>query len=170
VFSIQAWEEFKDHITKQANTAQSFQGYGSEFIKQAGHSPDAYVQIAIQLATFRLFGEQAGTYEATQVRPFLHGRTETTRTVSLESEAFVKKMGFRPKRDEDNPQARQEKLMLLQKATAAHAQYTGTAAQAQGVDRHFFGLAMSRIAQSRPPYSPTLYSFDQSDGVSVQVT
>ena len=121
---------------------QSFQGYGSNFIKQAGYSPDAYVQMAMQLATYRLWGEQAGTYEATQVRPFLHGRTETARTVSTESAAFVHKFGLRPKLDEQDEQARKEKLQLLQDAVAAHVKYIGLAAQAQGVDRHFFGLSM----------------------------
>lgn len=136
----------------QSNTAQSFQGYGSNFIKKAGHSPDAYVQMALQLATYRLFGEQVGTYEATQVRPFLHGRTETSRAVSLESEAFVKKMGLKPKMDEYDPEIRKEKLDLLQKATAAHVNYIVLAAQAKGVDRHFFGLSMLvKDGEETPP-------------------
>ena len=66
-----AWSEFKGCIQRQSSTNQSFHGYGSNFIKKSGYSPDAYVQVAMQLATFRLFGEQVGTYEATQVRPFL---------------------------------------------------------------------------------------------------
>jgi carnitine O-acetyltransferase len=64
-------DEFNTYVTKQSNAAQSFHGYGSDFIKASGHAPDAFVQSVIQLATFRLFGEQVGTYEATQVRPFL---------------------------------------------------------------------------------------------------
>ena len=111
-------------------------------MKKAGHSPDAFVQVAMQLATYRLFGEQAGTYEATQVRPFLHGRTETTRSVSNESAAFVEKMGLQPKVDEHIDDERNKKLDLLREATAAHTQYTRLAASAQGVDRHFFGLSM----------------------------
>ena len=134
--------EFDDMISKQSNRAQSFQGYGSSFMKKAGHSPDAFVQVAMQLATFRLFGEQVGTYEATQVRPFLHGRTETTRGVSMQSEAFVKAMGLRPKKDHVDPKTRLEKIELLKRATSAHSQYTAAAAQAAGVDRHFFGLSM----------------------------
>lgn len=129
-------------IAAQSNREQSFQGYGSDFIKKAGHSPDAYAQVAMQLATYRLFGEQVGTYESTQVRPFLHGRTEVTRAVSTQSAAFVQAMGPRPKRDEKDPAKRKEKLDLLKKATTAHAQYTALAAQAAGVDRHFFGLSM----------------------------
>jgi carnitine O-acetyltransferase len=136
-----ASEEFTTLINAQSNRAQSFQGYGSNFMKKAGHSPDAFVQMAIQLATYRLFGEQVGTYEATQVRPFLHGRTETTRAVSTQSEAFVKIMGLRPKKDHKNRGICKEKIVRLNEATAAHAQYTGKAAQALGVDRHFFGLS-----------------------------
>jgi carnitine O-acetyltransferase len=121
---------------------QSFQGYGSNFIKKAGYSPDAYVQMAMQLATYRLFGEQVGTYEATQVRPFLHGRTETTRSVSTASEAFVKSMGLRPKYDEHDATIRKEKLGLLREAVDSHVKYIGKAAKAMGVDRHFLGLSM----------------------------
>jgi carnitine O-acetyltransferase len=135
-------DEFTEMIKAQSNRAQSFQGYGSDFIKRAGHSPDAFVQMAMQLATYRLFGEQVGTYEATQVRPFLHGRTETTRAVSTQSEAFVKAMGLRPRKDHGDREKRKEKIKRLKEATSAHAQYTSKAAQACGVDRHFFALSM----------------------------
>jgi carnitine O-acetyltransferase len=133
---------------------QSFQGYGSTFMKQSGYSPDAYVQMAMQLATYRLWGEQAGTYEATQVRPFLHGRTETTRSVSIESAALVQKFGLRPANDEVDPVIRLEKLHLFQKAVKAHVNYIGNAAQAQGVDRHLLGLSM--LVQEGEP-TPELY-------------
>lgn len=56
--------------------------------------------------------------------------------------AFVKHMGLRPSWDETDPDIITEKLDLLQKATNAHSHYTRNAAQAQGVDRHFFGLSM----------------------------
>lgn len=137
-----AWIAFQELITNHVLNAQSFQGYGSSFIKKMGFAPDAYVQVAMQLATYRLFGEQVGTYEATQVRCFLHGRTEVTRAVSLESEAFIKAMGLRPKLVDDDSNERKDKLQLLRKAAEAHAKYTSLAARAQGVDRHFLGIAM----------------------------
>ena len=136
---------------------QSFQGYGSSFIKKSGFSPDAFVQVAMQLATYRLWGEQAGTYEATQVRPFLHGRTETTRSVSTESAKFVKLMGLRPGLDEHDESVRKEKLQLLQDAVLAHVKYIGQAAQAQGVDRHFLGLSL--LVQDGEK-APDLYADD----------
>lgn len=134
---------------------QSFQGYGSSAIKKMGYSPDAYVQMAMQLATYRLWGEQGGTYEATQVRPFLHGRTETTRTVSPASEAFIKTMGLHPKRDEVDASKRREKLELLREGVSSHAKCIGAAAKAMGVDRHLLGLALS---VSEGETSPPLFS------------
>lgn len=107
-----------------------------------GHSPDAYVQQSMQLASYRLFGQQVATYEATQVRPFLHGRTETTRSVSMESNKFVHCMGLKPGHDEYDADDRNEKLALLKKAVDSHVDYVRSAVAGCGVDRHFFGLSM----------------------------
>jgi len=152
-------EEAKSHFLKLTGDhelhVQSFQGYGSNFMKETGFSPDAYVQMAMQLATYRLWGEQAGTYEATQVRPFLHGRTETTRSVSPANEAFVKKMGMYPNFFEKDRTVREEKVNLLRAAVDSHVQYIGNAAKAMGVDRHFFGLSM--LVQDGEE-APDLYS------------
>ena len=133
---------FEDWTGKHEVFVQNFQGYGANFIKRAGYSPDAFVQMAMQLATYRLWGEQGGTYEATQVRPFLHGRTETTRSVSPQSEAFVKRMGLVPHFVEKDAQVRQEKVALLRTAVDAHVAYIGTAAKGMGVDRHLTGLSL----------------------------
>ncbi|KAL3921881.1 MAG: hypothetical protein SGILL_002511 [Bacillariaceae sp.] len=151
----QAWAAFSKLIMDHELHVQSFQGYGSSFIKKAGFPPDAFVQTAMQLATYRLFGEQVGTYEATQVRSFLHGRTEVTRSVSTESEAFVKRMGLRPFNDETDPSACKEKISLLRKASTAHSKYTVLAATAQGVDRHLLGLALM-VKDGEP--TPDLFS------------
>ena len=120
----------------------TFHGYGSNYIKKSSHSPDAFVQLAMQLATFRLFKRQAGTYEASQVRTFLHGRTETTRSVSNASADFLENMGSYPKGDELDGKKRKEKLLLLKNATEEHAKYIGYAGKGLGVDRHFLGLSL----------------------------
>eukprot|EP00970_Alexandrium_tamarense_P018651 scaffold13358_cov198-Alexandrium_tamarense.AAC.14 len=150
---------FDKLISAHELQTQSFQGYGSNAIKKMGYSPDAFVQMAMQLATYRLWKEQGGTYEATQVRPFLHGRTETTRTVSPACEAFIKTMGLRPKHDEMDAAKRKEKLELLREAVASHSKYIGMAAKAMGVDRHLLGLALSvKDGETAPPlFSHPLY-------------
>lgn len=52
-------------------------------------SPDAFVQLAMQLAWYRTQGTFTATYETALTRMFLHGRTETIRTLSKNSRAFV---------------------------------------------------------------------------------
>jgi carnitine O-acetyltransferase len=118
---------------------QSFRGYGADFMKKSGFSPDAFAQMAMQVATSRLFGKQAGTYEATQTRIFEHGRTETTRTVSPASAAFVKSL-LEPSSIADL--TADDKIALLKGACQTHAKYIGNAAKGLGVDRHFLGLSL----------------------------
>jgi carnitine O-acetyltransferase len=136
----------KDYLKLiNAHTIQplTYQEYGSDYIKKCGYSPDAFVQVAMQLATYRLFGEQVGTYESTQVRSFLHGRTEVTRAVSEASSKFIKAMGLKPKHWEfSDPAKNAEKLQLLSDAVSSHVEYMKNAAKGQGVDRHLFGLSM----------------------------
>jgi carnitine O-acetyltransferase len=117
-----------------------YERHGSSKIKQGGYSPDAYVQIAMQLAAYRLFGHVVPTYESAQTRRFLHGRTETIRSVSAASHTFCRAIGeLRP---ESRPNERERLGSLLQAATDYHSQYARNAAVGLGVDRHFFGLSM----------------------------
>lgn len=150
-----AREEFNTNIDKQSSTALAFDGYGSNFIKSVGHAPDAFVQVAMQLATCRLFGEQCGTYEATQVRRFKHGRTEVTRAVTAESAAFLSKMGLEVAMAEDSVEDLNEKQSLLKEATVAHQTFSRQASEANGVDRHLFGLSMM---VGHGEEKPTLYN------------
>ena len=94
--------------------------------------------MAIQLATYRLFGKQVATYESTQTRFFLHGRTETTRAVSPESNKFVKVMNSIGKDDENS---RIEKLSCLKSAVWTHSKSLNKSSKGLGCDRHFFGLS-----------------------------
>jgi len=147
-----ATDDFHRLVTAHELRCQSFQGYGASAIKKMGFSPDAYVQLAMQLATTRLFGKQAGTYEASQTRPFLHGRTETTRTVTPHSAAFVASMGGAPYSDDA---AAEDKRQALRDAVDAHVLYLRRAAAGLGCDRHLLGLAML-VAKGEDP--PPLFS------------
>ena len=48
--------------------------------------------MAIQLAYYSCHGKFGPTYETGHVRAFYHGRTDTVRTLSVESCAFVRAM------------------------------------------------------------------------------
>jgi carnitine O-acetyltransferase len=153
-----AKSEFRTLITDHESDVQSFQGYGSTAIKKMGYSPDAFAQMAIQLAVYRLHGECVGTYEATQTRPYLHGRTETTRTVSPDSTAFVEKMGLESN-FASSKSSREEKKALLRKAVGSHGKYISNASKGNGVDRHLFGMSMLADDKDKMPaiYSDPLF-------------
>ncbi len=71
--------------------------YGSRYMKEvAKTSPDAYIQIALQLTWWRLYKKPTPVYESASTRLFKGGRTETGRSASDETVAFCK--GF----DDDN--------------------------------------------------------------------
>lgn len=125
--------------------------YGKQYIKKGKVSPDAFLQLVFQLAAYRCFGKQIATYEATQTRQFIHGRTETARTVSVDSKAFVEAMGLKYMADRDDILAKKEKLRLLRQAAAYHFNYTLGACSGMGVDRHFLGLSLVRKDGEQPP-------------------
>ncbi|PAV70780.1 hypothetical protein WR25_05409 isoform B [Diploscapter pachys] len=66
-----------------------FTEFGKGLIKKCGVSPDAFIQMAIQLANYRDQGKFVLTYEPASVRFFRDSRTETLRTVSQYSVNFV---------------------------------------------------------------------------------
>ncbi|CAO3566801.1 unnamed protein product [Mortierella alpina] len=110
-----------------------FNEYGSNWLKSVKCSPDAYVQMVLQLAYYRHYGTSTPTYESASTRIFLGGRTETVRSCSVDSVAFVK--GFESKHADTT-----EKQRLLQKAIASHLEYMMAASAGKGVDRHLLGL------------------------------
>ncbi|XP_077975969.1 carnitine O-palmitoyltransferase 1, liver isoform-like [Styela clava] len=73
-------------------------------------SPDALFQLSLQLAHFRDKGHFSLTYEASMTRLFREGRTETVRSCTTESCAFVRAM-------EDPEQTNEDRIALLKKAT-----------------------------------------------------
>lgn len=105
---------------------------GTDVFKERGISPDAAVQMAIQLAYVKVFGACAGTYEAASTWRFLHGRTETVRSVTSESNAFVA-AALRGASDAEVGKA-------LRTAAQTHVRNARLAKAGRGIDRHLFGL------------------------------
>jgi carnitine O-acetyltransferase len=128
-----ATKDFTEVIGAHELRVQAYQGYGKGLIKKFKCSPDAYVQMIIQLAYFKMYGKNRPTYESATTRRFQQGRTETCRSVSDESVAFCKAMAD-PSVDPETTAA------LLHKAVKAHVEYISAASDGKGVDRHLFGL------------------------------
>ena len=88
----EAEKNFDDLVAKHDLRVLTYEGYGKNTIKKLGASPDAYVQMIIQLAYYKMHGTNRATYESAQTRKFLHGRTEVCRTVSVDSVNWIKAM------------------------------------------------------------------------------
>ena len=114
------------------------QGKGA--IKKCRINPDSFIQMALQLAFFRDQGQFGLTYESSMTRFYRNGRTETIRSLSVESCAFVHAM----ENSESNNEERKE---LLFTAVEQHANYSKDCMCGQGVDRHLF--AMYVVARGR---------------------
>ncbi|KAI8327593.1 acyltransferase ChoActase/COT/CPT [Chlamydoabsidia padenii] len=139
-----AEKNFDDAIANHDLTVLAFNGLGKNQIKKFKCSPDAFAQMVIQLAYYKMFGVCRATYEAGMTRKFQRGRTETNRTVSNESVAFVKAM-------EDSSVSDTDKIARFRAALKAQGAYMGQATNAHGVDRHLFGLKNSlRPGESKP--------------------
>ncbi|KAF9184704.1 Carnitine O-acetyltransferase mitochondrial [Haplosporangium sp. Z 11] len=135
---------FKETVDAHEMVPVEFKGYGKGLIKAFKMSPDAYVQMALQLAYYRKHGELVATYESAATRKYRHGRTETARSCSIESKAFCEAM--------DNPdKSLKERAAACRTAVARHAQYTAWAVDGQAIDRHLLGLRLIRRADEKVP-------------------
>ncbi|GGQ07644.1 carnitine O-acetyltransferase [Actinomadura coerulea] len=75
-----------------ATATVSFDDFGTESVKQLKMSPDAFVQMAYQLAHKRAKGRVGATYESIATRQYRNGRTEAMRVVTPEALRFVEAM------------------------------------------------------------------------------
>uniref|UniRef100_A0A669DI25 Carnitine O-acetyltransferase a n=1 Tax=Oreochromis niloticus TaxID=8128 RepID=A0A669DI25_ORENI len=67
----------------------SFNHYGKNFLKANKMSPDAFIQMAIQLAYYRVHRQHCASYEAASMRLFRQGRVGEIPSTSSASVAFV---------------------------------------------------------------------------------
>ena len=131
-----AQKHFDWQIGQHELRVQAYQGYGKGLIKKFKCSPDAYVQMIIQLAYFKMYGKNRPTYESASTRKFQLGRTETCRSVSDESVSFCKAIT-------DPDITPDEARTKFRAALDAHVKYISDASDGKGVDRHLFGLKKS---------------------------
>jgi len=103
--------------------------------KKIGVSPDAVVQLALQLTYIRLHLHRPAVYESVSTRHFRRGRTETGRSLTSDSVNFIDAF-----MDSSIPDA--TKMELFSKAEISHVQYAKQASNAQGCDRHLLGLKL----------------------------
>lgn len=130
----------------------SHNAYGKGFMKTCRVSPDAYIQMALQLAYYRDNGRFSLTYEASMTRLYREGRTETVRPCTVESTAWVKAM--------ENPNTSvEDRINLLKKACEIHQRAYQDAMIGKGIDRHLFCLyVVSKYLEVDSPFLKAVLS------------
>uniref|UniRef100_A0A146KJV7 carnitine O-palmitoyltransferase n=1 Tax=Lygus hesperus TaxID=30085 RepID=A0A146KJV7_LYGHE len=142
----QSYMVVKDLIEKIDLRIYMHDNYGKGFIKTCKISPDAYLQMALQLAYRRNAGKFSLTYEASMTRLFREGRTETVRPCTIESTAWVNAMN-------DPSKTTLEKVELLRKACKQHQLGYQNAMVGRGIDRHLFCLyVVSKYLEVDSPF------------------
>jgi hypothetical protein len=142
-------EKAKEHYFQLRDSIDiccyKFNAFGkSQISKNFGLSPDAFIQMAMQLAHLRLHGKIVLTYESSHTRRFFHGRTEAVRSASSQSTAFAKAMDALALDDRDT------KKYLLQQACESHVNTIKQNMAGQGFDRHLLMLKILSIYTKKP--------------------
>ena len=94
---------FAAYAADTASSILSIEGFSSERAKQLRMSPDAFAQLAFQLAHQRAKGHVGATYESIATRHYRHGRTEAMRVVTPEVVRFVTAMDDAQADESDSP-------------------------------------------------------------------
>lgn len=85
----EAADAFAAYAAGNATSILGFDDFGANTAKQLKVSPDAFVQMAYQLAHKRTKGFIGATYESIATRQYNHGRTEAMRVITPEILKFA---------------------------------------------------------------------------------
>uniref|UniRef100_A0A915PUY8 Choline/carnitine acyltransferase domain-containing protein n=1 Tax=Setaria digitata TaxID=48799 RepID=A0A915PUY8_9BILA len=132
--------------SKLCFSSAEYFGLNRQVIKLSKLSPDAIMQLAIQLTFYKLFKEFVPTYESCSTAAFLKGRTECVRSATSATTDTVLAIESNKSNVGD----------LLKKCSAVHSKLVKEAATGQGFDRHFMGLRVTADQLGWP--QPKLFS------------
>jgi len=145
-----AAEEFAAVTAATASTVVTVGELGADAIKALDTSPDAFVQMAYQLAHTRARGFVGSTYESIATRTFRHGRTEAMRVVTPQSIGFVTAMN-------DPTAGRAAREAAYRAAADAHTARAKNCQTGKAPEQHLWELELLQHRQrhSTPPAHAT---------------
>ncbi|GAA4938621.1 carnitine O-acetyltransferase [Actinomycetospora succinea] len=130
-----AGEDFAAFTASVATRLVVFDDLGSDRAKKLGVSPDAFVQMAYQLAHVRAKGFVGATYESIATLQFHHGRTEAMRVVTPEILAFTAAM--------DDPTADDARRReAFEAAATAHVRRAQACQAGEAPEQHLWELSL----------------------------
>ncbi|XP_054166845.1 peroxisomal carnitine O-octanoyltransferase-like [Oppia nitens] len=119
-------------------TYKVFTEYGRSVSAKHQIHPEAYIQVAVQLAYYRIHGKAAPTYCTATTRKFYRGRTETCRPCVSETVDFARAVTEGNKDDS-------ELYEILIKSGKKFQQTMASATNGAGCDRHLLGLYLTAL-------------------------
>lgn len=128
-----AEQRLVDRIRRHQVETLDFRDYGKSTITSMGFSPDAFFEMALQAAYYRVYGQVRSGFEPVQMRQYLHGRTDVVRTTTAEAATFARLFS-------DEQASSADKLGAMHRATEAHVAISKDCAQGQSHHRHLYVL------------------------------
>jgi carnitine O-acetyltransferase len=122
-----------DKIIASDTKVLEFMQYGKKLIVANNMSPDAFVQMSMMLAYYKVYGKVVCTYEPVLTKFFFHGRTEAMRSATIPAKQLCETFF-------DSTSPASTKLAALRRAVQVHTQFVRECARGKGVDRHLFAL------------------------------
>ncbi|KAI6654544.1 Carnitine O-acetyltransferase-like isoform X1 [Oopsacas minuta] len=113
----------------------NFPDYGRDFFSNHGLYYQGYMQLAFQLAYFKLYNRLCPSYQPVSLRKYRGGRLEHPHVVSEESKAFVEAMV-------NSQSSSKDKYKLMNLALNRHKELMADASQGQAYCKHLLGLKM----------------------------
>jgi len=127
---------------KRAFTASTFDftDFGAAHIKKLNMSPDAFAQLAMQLAHYRVRGFVGSVSEAVSARHFRKGRTQTMRAVTPASKIFLETML-------DNGKGDATRIKAFRAAADQHVERTKQCRDGEAPEQHLLELLNTQNRQ-----------------------
>ncbi|WP_231645099.1 choline/carnitine O-acyltransferase [Sciscionella sediminilitoris] len=149
---------FTEYAGQTATELLAIDDFGAEDAKALGVSPDAFVQLAYQLAHQRAKGFLGATYESIATRQYRNGRTEAMRVVTPELHRFVTLM-------EDPAASAAERIAAARDAARAHVARAKQCQAGAAPEQHLWELSR-RGAEGLALYDSPGWRIMRSDYLS----
>lgn len=128
-----AEQRLMDRIRRHQLETLEFGDYGKATITSMGFSPDAFFEMALQAAYYRVYAQVRSGFEPVQMRHYLHGRTDVVRTTTAEAATFARLFS-------DEQASNADKMEAMHRATDAHVAISKDCAQGRSHHRHLYVL------------------------------
>ncbi|CAF4590901.1 unnamed protein product [Rotaria sp. Silwood1] len=123
---------------------------GKSLLKKSALSPDAIMQLGIQMSYYKLYHRFVSTYESCSTAVYKHGRTETIRPITNETKNFIETL--------TKSNDKKLKKALLKKCSEKHQQLIKEAATGEGFDRHLFALKYLQQIENQENHLHPIYT------------